>query len=433
MRKVLLLSYYWPPAGGPGVQRWLKNVVFLRKYGWDTIVITPENPVASSYDDSLLKEIPSDLEVHHTPARDPFRAYAMLRGKKDKQVSTGGIGLLKPKSKKQQLLNYIRANFFIPDARKGWNPYLLKQARKVLSDGDIDAIISTGPPHSTHLAAKQLKDEFDLPWLADFRDPWVNIFYNSFFPRTKRTKIKDQNLEDLVLKSADRILTVSPGLALEFEDRAQKVEILYNGYDPADLPAPETEKQEFFSLSYTGNFKPNQNVAALWTALAELVVENDQIKEALQIHFVGNIDPGVRESISAFGLNSFVQDHGYQPHHYATKVMVDSSVLIFIVPQTKDNNLILTGKLFEYLGSGTPLLSIAPPEGNAAEIIQECKRGKSLDYKNKEGIKARILELFGNWQKSKGFKVQEDLEPSLKYTREGSTKMLAEILNELND
>ena len=128
-----------------------------------------------------------------------------------------------------------------------------------------------------------------------------------------------------------------------------------------------------------------------------------------------------------------MQDHGYQPHHYATKVMVDSSVLIFIVPQTKDNHLILTGKLFEYLGSGTPLLSIAPPEGNAAEIIQECKRGKSLDYKNKEGIKARILELFENWQKSKGFKVQEDLEPSLKYTREGSTKMLAEILNEFND
>ena len=433
MKKVILLSYYWPPSGGPGVQRWLKNAIFLRKFGWDTIVITPQNPVASSYDDSLLEEVPSDMEVHHTKARDPFQAYAMLTGKKGKTASTGGIGLINNKSKKQQLLNYIRANFFIPDARKGWNPYLLQKAREVLQREDIAAIISTGPPHSTHLAAWQLKKEFGLPWLADFRDPWVNIFYNKLFPRTKATERKDQKLEDLVLKSADRILTVSPGLAAEFEDRAQKIELLYNGYDPSDLPEASTEPQEHFSLSYAGNFKPNQNVGALWQALKELCAENPDFANKLQLNFVGNVDPGIRSSIAEAGLERFVKDHGYQAHHYATKVMVNSSLLLFIVPQTKDNQLILTGKLFEYLGSGSPLLSIAPPNGNAAEIIRECDRGHSFDYHDVEGIKARILDQFNKWLKADGKAERLNLEASKAYTREGSTKKLAQILNSLND
>ena len=183
MKKVLLLTYYWPPSGGPGVQRWLKNAVFLRDFGWDCIVITPKEPVASSTDLSLLNEVPDDMRVLHTKAKDPFKAYALLKGKKNKSTGTGGIGISSNPGKLQKAINYIRANFFIPDARKGWNPYLIKEARRVLKEEKIEAIISTGPPHSTHLAAMQLQKEFDLPWLADFRDPWVNIFYNQFFPR----------------------------------------------------------------------------------------------------------------------------------------------------------------------------------------------------------------------------------------------------------
>lgn len=431
MKRVLLLSYYWPPSGGPGVQRWLKNSFFLQEFGWETIVITPQDPVASSVDESLLKEVPEGLEVHHTKARDPFRAYAMLKGKKGKQASTGGIGLINNKSKKQQLLNYIRANFFIPDARKGWNPYLLDKAREILKEGRVDALISTGPPHSTHLAAKQLKEEFGLPWLADFRDPWVNIFYNKLFPRTRSTERKDQKLEDLVLASADRILTVSPGLAAEFEDRAKKVEILYNGYDPADLPSPGPKERKKFRLSYTGNFKPNQNVAALWQALANLVSKNADFARDLDLTFVGNIDPGVREAIAAKGLEAFVNDHGYQAHHYATKIMVESSALLFIVPQTKDNHLILTGKLFEYLGSCTPLLSIAPPNGNAAEIIEETGRGRSVDYEDQSNIEARLIALYESWKTSGTERLAQD--STLAYTRRGSAEKLAGILNEFDD
>lgn len=430
MKKVLLLSYYWPPSGGPGVQRWLKNAVFLRQYGWDCIVITPKDPVASSWDQSLLDEIPTDLKVIHTDASDPFRAYALLKGKKGKTASTGGIGITHNPGKLQRIMNYIRANFFIPDARKGWNPYLLEAARKVLKEEEVEAIISTGPPHSTHLAAMQLHQEFKKPWLADFRDPWVNIFYNKHFPRTARTEKKDQSLEDKVLKTANRVLTVSPGLAAEFSDRAKQVEILYNGYDPKDLPAPSSDPDQKFSLAYTGNFKPNQNVEALWKALQNLCKQNPEFEQALQIECVGNIDPGVRASLERNGLLNYLKDHGYQAHHYATKVMVDSTMLLFIVPQTKDNHLILTGKLFEYLGSCTPLLSIGPPEGNAASLIEATGRGLTLDYSNQSGIEARLLEFFEDWKVHKRL-AKLNRESTLQFTRKGSAEKLAQILDSL--
>ncbi len=431
MKKVLLLSYYWPPSGGPGVQRWLKNAVYLREFGWDCVVITPAEPVASSTDESLLAEVPEDLQIIHTKARDPFRAYALLKGKKGKTASTGGIGITHNPGTIQKLMNYIRANFFIPDARKGWNPFLIKAAQEVLKTEAISAIISTGPPHSTHLAALELKKQFGLPWLADFRDPWVNIFYNKHFPRTKRTEVKDQALEDLVLKSADRVLTVSPGLAAEFTDRAKTVDILNNGYDPKDLPEPSKQETEKFSLAYTGNFKPNQNVQALWQALADIAQEDAHFAKDLQLDFVGNIDPGVMESIERLGLAGNLLAHGYQAHHYATQLMVDCSALIFIVPQTKDNHLILTGKLFEYLGSGSPMISIGPPQGNAAALIRETKRGETINYSDRENLRQRIRNLYETWKANNGVVPKLDREASAAYTREGSAKKLAQILDNL--
>lgn len=429
MKKVLLLSYYWPPAGGPGVQRWLKNIVFLDRLGWDITVVCPREPVASNYDESLVNEIPKSVRVIKTDARDPFKAYAALTGKKG-QPSTGGIGLNQPKSKKQQLINYIRANFFIPDARKGWNSFALKAARKALAEGDFKAVISTGPPHSTHLIALKLKQEFGLPWLADFRDPWVNIFYNRLFPRTSRTVKKDQALENRVLKEADRILTVSPGLQQEFSDRAQKVELLYNGYDPKDLPEPQTGPQAFFQLSYTGNLKPNQNPIALWECIAEKIEEDSVFARDFRLQFVGNVDPGVQSQLDDLKLTAHCVFEGYQPHVRATEAMVEAGALLFIVPETKDNHLILTGKLFEYLGSGSPLFSIGPPRGNAATIISGAERGATIDYHDKNAMKLRLAELYQAWQVNKR-SPRLSKTSTAAYTREGSAVRLSEILEGL--
>jgi glycosyltransferase involved in cell wall biosynthesis len=427
--KILLLSYYWPPAGGPGVQRWLKNAIHLQKLGWEVTVITPQNPVAANYDESLVAEVPKAMRVIKTNAADPFKAYGRLTGKKGK-IGTGGIGISNTKSTKQQVLNFIRANFFIPDARKGWNKYALTAAREVLKEEKFAAVITTGPPHSTHLMGLDLQKEFSIKWLADFRDPWVNIFYNKIFPRTKRTKAKDQGLENLVLASADAILTVSPGLEAEFSARTKRIEIIYNGYDPADIPSPERGTQPFFSLRYTGNLKPNQNIEFLWTALADLCREEHDFKTNFRLEFIGNVDPSAQLRLEKLGLEEQCVYHGYQAHHVATKAMVEAGALLFIVPNTEDNHLILTGKLFEYLGSGTPMLSIGPKDGNAAKIIAETGRGKSIDYKDYQEIKVRVKELYRAWKLGKRSS-RLSLESTAAYTRHGAAEKLSSLVEEI--
>ncbi len=429
MGKILLFSYYWPPAGGPGVQRWLKNASLLQTLGWELTVITPQEPVAANYDHSLIEEVPANLRVLKTAASDPFKAYARITGKKNK-VGTGGIGISNTKSKKQQVLNFIRANFFIPDARKGWNKFALAEARKLLAIESFDAIITTGPPHSTHLIGLALQREFSIKWLADFRDPWVNIFYNKIFPRTQKTKRVDQALENQVLASADAILTVSPGLEAEFAARAKRIEIIYNGYDPADMPSPERGTQPFFSLRYTGNLKPNQNIECLWAALADLCREEHDFKTNFRLEFVGNVDPSARERLEKLGLDELCIYHGYQSHHVATKAMVEAGALLFIVPRTADNHLILTGKLFEYLGSCTPMLSIGPAQGNAAKIIAATDRGSSIDYEDYQAIKDRLRELYRAWLPQKR-SIPLAAESTVAYTRLGAAKKLSSLVEEI--
>lgn len=427
-KRILLLSYYWPPAGGPGVQRWLKLVRYLNQAGHHCVVITPEEPVAANYDKSLSSEVPAAVEVIKTKARDPFRFYQSLRGKKG-QITTGGIGLSGSPSFSQRFFRFIRANFFVPDARKGWNRYAFKAAQAVLRQHSFDAIITTGPPHSTHLIANRLKQSFpDIPWLVDLRDPWTNIFYNRVFPRTAWVRRKDRALETEVVQRADLVLTVSPGLKEEFANRAQRIAVLYNGFDPQDIPRPSRDR-EGFHLAYTGNFKPNQNVPALWEALAELKEEEPSFANDLCIDLLGNVDPTVEDAIATHQLSEQSTQHGYQSHAAATQMMVDVAVLLFLVPQTKDNHLILTGKLFEYLGSGTALLSIGPPQGNAAQIIAECERGPTLDYSDKPAIKERLRSLYRNWQAGTLEKASHAAVQG--YTRQGAAEKLVEFIDQL--
>jgi hypothetical protein len=424
---VLLISYYWPPAAGPGVQRWLKMSNYLQKNGVSVTVVTPKNPEVANLDHSLSEEVHPATKVFYTASRSPFTTYKKLTGAK--KVSSGGIGLeTTKKSLLQKLMLFIRANFFIPDARKGWNNFAFAQAKKLALQHSFNAIITTGPPHSTHLVGLRLKRELSIPWFADFRDPWVNIFYHRFFPRTRHTRKKDQALEDVVLREATAVFTVSPGLTAEFKNRAKRIHTLYNGYDPADMPPALTQRQEHFYLRYTGNFKPNQNALALWRALQELTQENTAFAQSFKLQLIGNVDAGVLESIKENKLLSYTQMLGYQPHQQATQYMVTASAVLFIVPQVASNNLILTGKLFEYLGSGTPLLAVGPPQGNAARLIQETGRGTTLEYGAQAKIKAKVQELFEQWQANgcKPLRLKADAVAS--YTREGVALQLKEIL-----
>lgn len=425
-KKILLFTYYWPPSAGPGVQRWLKFCKFLSQMNYEITVITPENPSASNFDPSLENEIPEAIRVIKTKSFEPFEIYKLLKGNKKKEnIGVGGIGLFDNPSLKQRTFNYIRANYFIPDARKGWNKYAEMAASKLLKTEKFDVLITTGPPQSTHLIGNKLKNRFNLPWIADFRDPWVNVYYNKFFPRTEASIQKDQSLEDLVLKNADTTLVVSPGLKAEFADRAKGIEVIFNGFDAEDLPEASKSKNEKFTLSYIGNFKPNQNCKMLWKAISNFIESKEECH--FKLNLIGNVEPSVKNSIAEFGLDEYVHFESYKPHKEATLNMVKSDALLFIVPKTEDNSLILTGKLFEYLASGTPFLSLGPTKGNAAEIIKKSDRGVMYDYDDDEGLEIRIKELYGDWERS-----TENLKLSRQkvneYSRQGMTELLSRTL-----
>ena len=434
MKPVLILTYYWPPAGGPGVQRWLKFVKYLEEFGIKPVILTVENGTYSAHDDALEKEIPAGLEVRKTKSRDPFRFYNMLKGKKDGSVSVALINIDSKRSLVDRLSMYIRSNFFIPDARKGWVPYAYDEALKIIRQQNIDLIVTTGPPHSTHLCGLKLKKKAGVKWLADHRDPWTTVYYNDMLPRSARTKKKDKNLEDAVLHNADAVTVVSPGMQQEFNDRNPSVQVVMNGFDMADMGAPETGRQADgkFRLTYTGNFKPNQHVPAIWDAICELIEEDKDFEADFRVCFVGNLDASVPKYFKERSKEGNLEITSYVPHAEVTRMMADSDLLLFVVPQSRNNKLIITGKLFEYLASGTALLSVGPVAGDAARIINETGRAGMLDYSEKNKFKEQLFNMYHDWKHGGKSLAKLDTAMLEKYSRKTSAEKMASILHELS-
>ncbi len=434
MKKILIISYYWPPASGPGVQRWLKFAKYLPQYDVHPIIITPRNGSYPNRDETLLNEVPASIKVVRTKTVEPFQWYNILTGqsKRGKSSSVGMGDIKGKKSLVQRIAAYIRANWFIPDARVGWVPYASMAAEKILKENNIDAVVTTGPPHSTHLVGLRLKKKYGVKWVADMRDPWTEIYYNAYLPRTEKSRERDQKLEDEVLKAADLVTVVSPGLKASFEDWAKRIEVIYNGYDEADFElVGSSSRQDHFTISYIGNFKANQNIPALWQALAELTEEKEELKKYLKLELTGNIDPEIIKSIEEYGLTPFAKNQPFVDHQSAVKKMIESSALLFPIPQAPNNKEILTGKIFEYLASGTPLISIGPPDGDAANILRSLNRAEMLDYQEKEGIKKRISSLFETWLDERRTQ-RLPVENVKAYSRMGLTGKLAKSFESLH-
>ena len=429
MKKVLIITYYWPPGSGPGVQRFLKFSKYLREFAWEPVILTVDNGSYPSIDQSLEEDIPKGLHVYRSQSFEPFIWYNLLKGKTSKNASVGAIGLQR-RSFFQRLALYIRANFFIPDARVGWNRFAIKKARTIFKEHDIDAIISTGPPHSSHLIADALKKKYKKPWIADLRDPWTTVFYNAYFPRTESIKKKDKQLEDLVLKNADSVSVVSQGMHDEFSDRANDISLIYNGFDDADFKGLKKVKNDKFTIAYVGNFKPNQNAVLVWECLKELGDKNAQFKSDLNISLTGNIDSSVVNSLQENGLKEQLSIEGFAAHHTAVQRMLDASLLLFVIPVSERNHLIITGKLFEYLATGNPILAIGPTNGNASALLKDAQRDEMLEYNDKDNILLQIESAYISW-KNKSIP-QYSLNDLERFTRRGLTEKLANKLNELS-
>lgn len=426
-KKVLIFTYYFPPAGGVAVQRFLKFSKYLPQFGWEPIIVTVKNGSYPYYDESLLNELSPELKVYRTDTFEPFELYNLLKGKKGKAMPVVSVGAQQKRSLFQRLSEYVRANYFIPDARKGWVPYAVKQAEEIIKEHTIDAVITTGPPHSTHLIGLQLKKKYGIKWVADFRDPWTGIFYNNILPRTESTKQKDIALETEVLQTADLVTVISPGMKKEFETRAKAIEVVMNGYDEQDFEKQvQPDNSSVFTIRYVGNLMASQNAPGLWSALKRLKQEGYQYK----LEFIGRVDEPIKESIAINGLADNSTYIDFVKHQQAIELMQQAHLLLFAIPDVKDNTLILTGKLFEYLASKSNIISYGPVSGNAAEILQNTGRNNMIDFADTNESYNQLKTALDYYAMHKqGYKYNNGAEKV--YSRKNQAGLLSGLLNKL--
>jgi len=432
MKKVLIITYYWPPSGGAGVQRWLKFVKYLQNFNWEPIVYTAENPEMPVKDASLLRDIPNNIKIIKRKIWEPYHLYKWLSGKKGENINAAFLNENGKKSRMAKLSVWIRGNFFIPDARKFWIKPSVRLLSRIIEKEKIDTLISTGPPHSMHLIALKLKKKFPrIKWAADFRDPWTNIdFYNDLMLLSSSDK-KHKLLEQSVLANCDAVISIGSSLteeliALNKNQTPEKFFTITNGYDEEDLPKKQVIKDTSFSIAHIGTLVKSRNPEKLWEALLELINEHSEIKSKLILKLVGKVDISVMESIKKYGLIEYVTKINYLPHSEVMEVQQQSRVNLLLVNQTPNAKGILTGKFFEYLSAQTPILAIGPPDGDLARILKETSSGFICDFNEKEKMKSTLLQLFNNVSLTPNKSAIEE------YSRKNLTKKLAEVLNSMH-
>ena len=419
--KVLIITYYWPPAGGSGVQRWLKFVKYLQSFDIDPVVYTVDNGSYLKEDTSLLKEVPKNIEILKQPIWEPTD---VLFWKKKKQQKKGISNV-----SKSGFLSFVRGNFFIPDPKIFWVKPSIKFLQKYLKENKIDVIISTGPPHSMHLIAKKLHQKNNIKWLADFRDPWSDLYYNKDFNQLSFAKNKNIKLEKSVLKNADCVLTVSNALKNEFAKTASRVEVITNGFDDEVSTKNIVRLDKKFSISYIGLLPKQSNPKILFKVLKAICIENIQFKEDLQINFIGDISDEVKTEINSYNLDNKTNFLGYVSHQKAIEFQNKSQVLLLLIPNVENNKGILTGKLFEYLKAKRPILAMGPEDGDLAAVLKETKAGVLVGFNEEEKLKAEILQMYQQYKANNLFVTSINIE---KYHRKELTKNLASVLKSLN-
>ena len=418
--KVLIITYYWPPAGGSGVQRWLKFVKYLQNFGIEPIVFTVDNPNYPKEDTSLLNEVPKNITILKQPIWEPTDVMFWKKKNQQKKDVSNSVN--------NGLLSFIRGNFFIPVPKVFWVKPSVKYLQKFLETTKVDAIISTGPPHSMHLIAQKLQKKTNIKWIADFRDPWSNLYYNSEFNQLSFAKKKNLKLETSVLKNADCVITVSNSLKKEFLKTARKVEVITNGFDDEVLTKNIIRLDKFFTISYIGLLPKQSNPKLLFKVLQELCLENVDFKNDLKLNFIGDISDDVKTDINNHNLFKNTNFVGYVSHREAIEYQKKAQVLLLLIPNVENSEGILTGKLFEYLTAKRPILAIGSQEGDLSEILKNTKAGVLVDFNDEEKLKSEIKELY-NQYKTGNLKV--DSVNIDQYHRKNLTEELSKIIKKL--
>ena len=419
--KVLIITYYWPPAGGSGVQRWLKFVKYLQEYGIEPVVYTVDNVRYLKEDKTLLDDVPRNTKVLKHSIWEPTD---LLFWKKKKSQKSGISNI-----SQNRFLSFIRGNFFIPDPKVFWVNSSVKFLQKYLNSNKVDAIISTGPPHSMHLIAQKLHKKNKLKWIADFRDPWTDLYYNKDFSEQSFAKKKNKILEKLVLKNADCVLTVSESLKEQFSINARRVEVITNGYDNEIRSAEDTVLDKLFTISYIGLLPKQSNPKLFFKVLQELCSQNEDFKNDLKLNFIGDISDDVRVEVLKNNLEKNTSFKGYVDHEKAIEFQNKAQVLLLLIPNIEKSKGILTGKLFEYLIAKRPILAIGPEDGDLSEILKETDSGILIDFSNREQLSSEILKFYHQYKKGN---LKVNSKNIGKYHRKELTKKLAFIIKSLH-
>jgi len=398
-KKVLIITYYWPPAGGPGVQRWLKFVKYLPEFNIEPIVFIPENPNYPLIDESLVAEVSNNVTIIKHAINEPYKWARFLSKKSSKTISKGIISEHKKQSLVEKLMLYIRGNFFIPDARVGWVEPSVNYLSDYIKKESIHTIITTGPPHSVHLIGFKLKEILGIKWLADFRDPWTTIGYHKQLKLTKKSKAKHKALEDQVLNAADQIIVTSLNTKKEFEAiTSQPIEVITNGYDDESIVNFEMDSK--FTISHIGSLLSKRNPKNFWKILGDLVEENPEFAKDFQLRFVGVVSEKILDFLYDIGLSDYIDNVGYVSHKESIVFQKKSQIILLVEIDSDDTKCIIPGKLFEYIVSGRPIISIGPKDTDVEKIIKETNTGNYFNYDDYESLKRIILEHYKAFQNS---------------------------------
>lgn len=425
-KKLLIITYYFPPAGGPGVQRWLKFVKYLPEFGVKPIVYVPENPTYPIVDEGLVSEISEQVTVLKNKIWEPYQLASIFSKNKTKKIASG----IMPNKKKQTFLDktflWVRGNLFIPDARVFWVKPSVAYLEKYIKENNIDTIVTSGPPHSLHLIGLELKEKLNIKWFADFRDPWTTIGYHKALRLSGYADKKHKKLEHKVLNTADTIIVTSKTTKAEFEViTKQPISVITNGYDVENVEKQSLDSK--FTLAHIGSFLSDRNPPFLWESLVELLQEIPDFKTHLEIKLIGAVSQEVLDSVSNFKLNDYLNLLGYVSHKEAIAHQRKSQVLLLIEINSEDTKSIIPGKLFEYMVSNRPILAIGPQGSDFADIIKETNTGVFFDYSEKAKLKSVILDFYNQFLEGKlqshGIGLQQ-------YSRKKLTQQLAKLINE---
>jgi len=416
MKKVLVITYYWPPSGGAGVQRWVKFIKYFKDQNINPFIISVD-PDFASYpliDNSLKNDIPDNTNVYLTKTNEPYSFYKKIN---NNQTPYAGFANEGRPNFFQKIARFIRGNFFIPDSRKGWNNFAYKKAVEILEKENIDTVITTSPPHSTQLIGLKLKETQNIKWIADLRDPWTDIYYYKSMLHTKWAKQKDLNYEKRVIEKSDKVVVVSDSIKQLLLNKSNlvkesKIHIIPNGFDDDDFLVSSKNNNSKFLLSYVGTITKDYPLDSIKKAISNLNIN---------LEFTGKADEPTK-----LLLNEVASFNNHVKHKESINLLLASDMLLLVIPKISNNKGILTGKLFEYLGARKPILCIGPTDGDAAKIIEECKAGKTFDYSDENGIYDFIETYMSN-------EFIFENKNYLKYSRRNLTKNLSKILTDMAD